>query len=179
MMEYHTLLLTSDMRPHRIVPWQISVCKLVEDEIEVLEDHDITVSSPSTTFYIPSVARIKTYVPMNKKGVKFSRINVLTRDNFMCCYCGNKFPRRQLNYDHVVPRNQGGKTVWTNIVTSCISCNSRKGGRTPEQARMKLLKQPVRPASLPLQMPAVPIRLVPESWRFWLQDVPHLELMFG
>ena len=181
-MQYHTLLLTPWMQPHRIVGWQEAICKLVEGEIEVLESHespDAKVSSPSVSFQIPSVARIKNPIPANKKGVKFSRINVLTRDHFTCQYCGNKYPRRQLNYDHVIPRNQGGKTIWTNIVTACLPCNSRKGGRTPEQARMKLLKQPVRPAYLPLQMPAVPIRMVPESWRYWLQDVPHLELMFG
>lgn len=178
-MQLHTLLLTPWMQPHRIVCWEDAICKLVEGEIEVLESYEETVSSPSVTFQVPSVARIVRNIPANKKGVKFSRINVLTRDNFQCQYCGNRFPRRQLNYDHVLPRNQGGKTVWTNIVTACVPCNSRKGGRTPEQAKMKLLKVPVRPTHLPLQMPAVPIRQVPESWRFWLQDVPHLELAFG
>lgn len=181
-MQFHTLLLTPWMQAHRIVGWQEAICKLVEGEIEVLESHEdpeAKVSSPSVSFQIPSVARIKTPIPFNKKGVKFSRVNVLTRDNFTCQYCGNKFPRRQLNYDHVLPRNQGGKTVWTNIVTACLPCNSRKGGRTPEQARMRLLKQPVRPSFLPLQMPAVPVRMVPESWKAYLQDVPHLELMFG
>lgn len=178
MTEYHTLLLTPSMQPHRIVCWQDAICKLVEGEIEVLESYDETVSSPSVTFQIPSVARIKNPIPANKKGVKFSRINVLTRDNFQCQYCGNRFPRRQLNYDHVVPRCQGGKTVWQNVVSSCLSCNSRKGGRTPEQARMQLLKPPTRPKWLPLQMPAVPIRQAPESWRFYLGHIPHIELAF-
>lgn len=178
-MEYHTLLLTSGMQPHRIVDWRTAICKLVEGEIEVLENHDATVSSPSVTFHIPSVARIKTYVPMNKKGVKFSRENVLSRDHYQCQYCGHRFPRRELNYDHVIPRTQGGKTVWTNIVASCKPCNSRKGGRTPEQARMRLLKRPERPKWLPLQMPAIPIAKVPEAWVFYLQGLPHLEHAFG
>jgi 5-methylcytosine-specific restriction endonuclease McrA len=173
-MEHHTLLLTSGMLPHRIVDWRQAICKLVEGEIEVLENHDATVSSPSVTFHIPSVARIKTYVPVSKKGVKFSRENVLSRDNYQCQYCGHRFPRRELNYDHVIPRTQGGKTIWTNIVASCKTCNSRKGGRTPEQARMKLLKQPVRPSWLPLQMPAVSLKTVPEAWLFYLQGMPHL-----
>ena len=178
-MEPHTLLLAYDMRPHRIVDWRTAICKLVEGEIEVLENHDVTVSSPSTTFYIPSVARIRTYVPLHKKGVKFSRENVLSRDNYRCNYCGHYFPRRQLNYDHVIPRCQGGKTVWQNVTTACLPCNSRKGGRTPEQANMKLLREPIRPKSLPLQMPASPIRgQLHETWVYYLQGLPHLEHAF-
>lgn len=176
--EYYTLLLTSSMIPHRIVGWQISVTKLFEGEIEALENHNVTVSSPSTTFYIPSVARIKKSIPLSKKGVKFSRENVYSRDGYQCLYCGGRFPKRQLNYDHVIPRNQGGKTVWKNIATSCYSCNSRKGGRTPEQAGMRLLKTPERPYQLPLMMPPASISRAPEEWRFYLQGLPYVELAF-
>jgi 5-methylcytosine-specific restriction endonuclease McrA len=111
--------------------------------------------------------------------VKFSRENVLSRDNYQCQYCGHRFPRRQLNYDHVIPRAQGGKTVWTNVVSSCIPCNSWKGGRTPKQAGMQLLKVPERPKWLPLKMPAVPLAKVPEAWVFYLQGIPHLEFASG
>ena len=177
-MEYHTLLLASDMRPHRIVAWRVAICKLVEGEIEVLESHDATVSSPSTTFYIPSVARIKTYVPQHKKGVKFSWENVLSRDGYRCNYCGHRFPRRQLNKDHVIPRCQGGETVWQNVTTACVPCNSKKGGRTPEQAKMRLLKKPERPQRLPLQIPEISLRGgIPEVWSYYLQGQPHLELL--
>jgi len=179
MTERHTLLLTPWMQPHRIVGWQDAICALIDNKIEVLESYEETVSSPSVTFRIPCVARIKSAVPANKKGVKFSRINVLTRDGFQCQYCGNRFPRRELNYDHVVPRKQGGKTVWQNIVASCYPCNGRKAGRTPEQAGMRLLKQPIRPKSLPLTMPAVPIAKAPESWMFYLSGHPNLGLAFG
>ena len=167
------------MQPHRIVPWEDAICKLIEDEIEVLESYLETVSSPSVTFQIPSVARLKSHVPASKKGVKFSRVNVLTRDNFQCQYCGNRFPRRELNYDHVVPRKLGGKTVWENIVASCYPCNSRKAGRTPEQAKMRLLRQPFKPKSLPLSLPTIPIGKAPEEWMFYLQAVPHSHLAFG
>lgn len=182
-MQNHTLLLTPWMQPHRIVTWQDAVCKLLDDEIEVLEttwdDVPFDVRSPSRLVCMPSVARLKTHVPVNKKGVKFSRINVLTRDGFQCQYCGNRFPRRQLNYDHVLPRNQGGRTVWENIVTACYPCNSRKAGRTPEQARMRLLKTPFRPKTLPLTMPAIPIGKAPREWMPYLALMPHVELAFG
>jgi len=182
MAQFHTLLLTPWMQPHRVVTWQDAICKLIDDEIESLEitwdGVTFDVNSPSIVLSLPSVARIKTHVPINKKGVKFSRINVLTRDGFQCQYCGNRFPRRELNYDHVVPRNQGGKTVWENIVTSCYPCNSRKAGRTPEQAKIRLLKRPIRPKSLPLAMPTIPVGKAPAEWMFYLSAMPYAELAF-
>lgn len=178
-MQHHTLLLTPWMQPHRIVTWQDAICRLVDEEIVVLESYSETVSSQKLTFQIPSVAQLKTAVPANKKGVKFSRINVLTRDGFQCQYCGNRYPRRQLNYDHVIPRALGGRTVWENIVTSCYPCNTRKAGRTPEQAKMRLLKQPHRPKSLPLTMPTIPIGRAPDEWMPYLEAMPHAALAFG
>ncbi len=77
----------------------------------------------------------------------------------------------ELNYDHVVPRVQGGKTVWENIVTACSgshACNAMKGGRTPAQAGMKLLKKPTKPKTLPLTQPLIGLTHVPELWRAYL-----------
>jgi len=156
------------MQPHRIVSWRDAICKLVENEIEVLESYSETVSSPSVTFFVPSVARITTRVPTHKKGINFSRINIFTRDNFQCAYCGRRFPYKELNYDHVIPRNQGGKTNWLNVVTACYACNNKKAGRTPAQAKMKLLCQPFRPKTLPLVMPKIPIEKTPETWTNYL-----------
>lgn len=167
-MESHTLILTPWMSPHRIVPWEESICLLVKNTIDILESYEETVSSPSTTFQIPCVARLRRSVDPFKKGVKFSRINVMTRDDFQCQYCGRRLPMRQLNYDHVKPRIQGGKTVWENIVTSCYPCNDRKAGRTPEQAGMKLLRKPHRPKTLPMTTPALSVRHIPEQWKFYL-----------
>jgi 5-methylcytosine-specific restriction endonuclease McrA len=80
-----------------------------------------------------------------KTRVRFSRINIYTRDQDTCQYCGKHRKRSELNLDHVKPRSQGGTTCWENVVCSCIECNLRKGGRTPEQAHMKLLRTPERP----------------------------------
>ena len=128
---------------------------------------------------MPSVARIIRDVPSHKKGVKFSRVNILTRDNFRCQYCGQRLPRKKLNYDHVIPRRLGGKTVWENIATSCYPCNDRKGGRTPAQAGMKLLKEPYRPSKLPLIMPAMSLENIPEVWDFYLQGQGLMMEMTG
>jgi len=80
-----------------------------------------------------------------KKHVKFSRYNIYMRDKNVCQYCGKQYQKSELNLDHVIPRSLGGKSSWDNVVCSCYSCNLKKGGRTPEQARMRLLKDPHQP----------------------------------
>jgi len=164
----HTLILTQGFQPHRIVPWEQAVCLLWMGKIEVLEEYEETVRSPSVEMSIPAVARLTKTVSARKKAVKFSRINVMTRDKFVCQYCGTKATMSKLNYDHVIPRSQGGKTVWTNIVTCCYPCNNRKAGRTPQQAGMRLLKKPVQPKTLPLTPPPIPMNNAPEQWTWYL-----------
>ena len=85
-----------------------------------------------------------------RQGLRFNRRNVFARDSNLCQYCGRHFPTSELSLDHVVPRSQGGLTSWTNIVCACVSCNVRKGGRTPQEARMKLICEPVKPKRSPL-----------------------------
>jgi len=80
-----------------------------------------------------------------KKEVMFTRRNIYERDGYRCMYCGVKFRKEQLNFDHVIPRDKGGQTTWENIVCACIPCNTRKANRTPVQAGMTLVKKPVKP----------------------------------
>ncbi len=70
---------------------------------------------------------------------------LFVRDRQVCAYCGGRFMVRDLSRDHVVPVSRGGKDAWTNTVTACRSCNTRKGGRAPEQAGMPLLYVPYVP----------------------------------
>jgi 5-methylcytosine-specific restriction endonuclease McrA len=182
-MEYHTLILTPWMSPHRIVPWHKAVCDLTTTDkrgpkIRVIEEYDETICSPTLTMKVPSVTVLVRPVAAYKKGVKFSRINVMTRDRFQCQYCGKRLPMKKLNYDHVVPRIQGGPTVWTNIATSCYPCNDRKGSRTPQQAGMTLLRKPFRPDTLPMTTPAMPLDRVPDQWLPYLTG-QGLEAAFG
>lgn len=166
-MELRTLILNSSYMPHQIVSWRDAICLLYceKKKVVVLEEYDETVSSPSTTLFIPAVMLLlKKSSPSVKKGVKFSRINVLTRDKFTCQYCASTLPMKDLNYDHVVPRKQGGKTVWENIATSCYDCNERKGGRTPDQAGMRLLRHPAKPSALPLHAVFMEHNNVPDAW---------------
>lgn len=168
----HTLVLTPWMSPHRVVPWMTAVCLLHTGKAKVLAEYDEVIRSPSVEMKLPSVIWLVKPVSAFKKGVKFSRINVMTRDNFTCQYCGKKLPMKDLNYDHVTPRRLGGRTVWENIVTCCYPCNDKKAGRTPQQAKMRLLKQPVRPKTLPMTQPVLPRGQYPEDWTFYLQNAP-------
>lgn len=98
---------------------------------------------------VPRVILLSASERQPRMVVRFSRLNVYARDRNTCQYCGKVFDRRELNLDHVIPRSHGGGTHWENVVCSCIPCNLRKGGRTPEQARMPLIKRPVKPAWSP------------------------------
>lgn len=67
------------------------------------------------------------------------------RDNYHCMYCGGPFSHAELTRDHVMPRAQGGKDIWENVVAACARCNHFKADRTPEEAGMALLAIPFRP----------------------------------
>jgi 5-methylcytosine-specific restriction endonuclease McrA len=177
-MNSHTLVVTPWMTAHRWAPWQNVIVELTNRKVEVLEEYEeviypeksaLALMIPGWSGRIPAVVRLVKPVSMFKKGVKFSRINVFTRDNFTCQYCGARKAMKDLNYDHVVPRIQGGKTVWENIVTCCYPCNDRKAGRTPKQAGMKLRKDPIVPKTLPMTQPMTALRVIPDIVRPYLE----------
>lgn len=109
-----------------------------------LNKHE-TIRTPSKVLRIPRILVLQVYDKLPDRRIRFSRNNVYSRDNFVCQYCGEKFSRDKINLDHVIPRCSGGRTVWENVVCSCIRCNVKKGGRTPEEAGMGLLKKPRQP----------------------------------
>jgi 5-methylcytosine-specific restriction endonuclease McrA len=163
-MTAQTLLLTPWMMPHRVIPWQTAVTMRFLGKVEVLEEYDEEIASPTTTIRAPAVVRLLRPTLTMKRGVKFSRLSVFTRDGFRCQYCGVKKPARELSYDHVLPRVQGGRTSWENIVTACYPCNGKKRGRTPEQAGMKLLRRPTKPTWLPPAPVVTPSKSIPPVW---------------
>lgn len=107
-------------------------------------DHDM-VGTTSGAVPVPRVILLCSYNRIPRRHVRYSRHNVFERDQYTCQYCGTEPPRAQLNLDHVIPRSLGGRTCWENVVCSCVDCNRRKGGRTPEQARLRLCRVPTRP----------------------------------
>lgn len=98
---------------------------------------------------IPRVIVLQIYDRLPRTKVRFSRHNIYMRDGNRCQYCSWSGPRTDLNLDHVVPRAQGGRSSWENVVCCCIKCNLKKGARTPEQANMRLAKKPERPRWTP------------------------------
>ena len=101
------------------------------------------IRSVTMTFPYPSVIRIASYVRVPHKKIDLSRKNILRRDGLRCQYCGNA--TTPLTVDHVIPRSRGGGDSWENLTTACVLCNNRKGSRTPEEAKMRLLSLPKRP----------------------------------
>jgi len=167
-MTAQTLLLTPWMMPHKIIPWQTAIVMSFLGKVDVLEEYDEDIRSPSVAIKAPAVVRLRRPLGGMKRGVKFSRINVFARDEFRCQYCSEVFPTPELTFDHVVPVSQGGRKDWENIVTCCVSCNRRKGGRTPAEARMHLVRPPRRPMSAPAIRITIGLRSAPESWRDYL-----------
>ena len=109
-----------------------------------------TIGTPRGRLRIPRVIVLVTFDRMPKRYVRFSRINIFARDGFACQYCGRRPQRSELNLDHVIPRSLGGRSTWENVVCSCVECNRRKGGRTPDQARLRLRRLPAKPRWTPL-----------------------------
>lgn len=103
------------------------------------------VHSVSLRMRCPRIIVLAIFDRLPDKEVRYTRTNVFSRDKHTCQYCRQRFERRHLNIDHVLPRHRGGKTVWTNVVCSCLECNRRKGNRTPEEAGMRLMHEPKKP----------------------------------
>lgn len=108
------------------------------------------VGTPSGTIRIPRVILLPGFDRVPKRHVRYSRVNIFARDKYTCQYCGERPHRSQLNLDHVIPRALGGRTTWENVVCSCVECNRRKGGRTPQQARLRLNRVPAKPRWTPM-----------------------------
>lgn len=118
---------------------------------------------------VPKVIRLLGYDKLPRSGVKLNRRNIFARDSNHCQFCGHKFPMSELSLDHVVPRSQGGGASWENLVCCCVKCNTKKGGRTPRQAHMPLIKKPVKPKTNPV----LSIRLGKgehQSWKAFLDN---------
>ena len=143
----NTLVLNASYEPLRVVNLERAMYYLMSGKAEIVEAYDKVVRSVSLTFRHPKIIKLVKYVKMKKRynGVKYSRRNILSRDGYLCQYCGIKCTDKSATLDHVHPKSKGGPANWTNIVTACHKCNNKKDDRTPEEANMKLLNIPERP----------------------------------
>jgi 5-methylcytosine-specific restriction endonuclease McrA len=167
-MSTRTLLLTAWYFPVRVLRWEDAVKMIYENTVDVVAEYDEDLRSPSVTWKMPAVVRLRRNVGDRKRAVKFSRMNVYQRDHFTCQYCAKKFRWGELTYDHLVPRSRGGRTNFLNIVTACKPCNAQKGNLTCDEAGMFPITEPAQPKSLPLASPWVYGGSVPEEWEPYL-----------
>jgi len=129
-----------------------AIVLLLRGKAEMLENGLGFIHSANDIFPIPSVIKLAYMVKRPHPKIKLTRLGVFHRDRYTCQYCAKV--SHQLTIDHVIPRHQGGEHTWENVVSACMHCNRRKAGRTPKQARMKLIRQPCQPHSnIPFYIP--------------------------
>ena len=133
------------------------------------QEDDDWIRTVSSEIQVPRVIRLITYEKLPRQTVKFNRRNIFARDHNQCQYCGKKYPSSELSLDHVIPRSQGGQSTWDNIVCACVNCNVRKGGRTPREAHMSLIRRPEKPKRSPLLNLKMTHRKY-QSWRTFLEN---------
>lgn len=180
-MSKDTLVLNGGtFQPLSVLGWKRSVTLIYQEKVYVVEEHDDwTVNSPSTEIRVPSVVSLFDYVP-HERQIPFTRRNIYARDDFRCQYCGVQARNEEtdlhindLTFDHVKPKARGGETTWTNIVTSCESCNLQKGDQLPEESDLTLLNEPRKPNLANPLLLELKGKNVPEGWNEYFEDDLH------
>ena len=162
-----TLLLNSGYEPLRIISWEKAITLCFLGKVEVVDTYEREVRSVSIAVKVPAVVRLLRFVKLGTRRPPLTKLNLLARDNGECQYCGIELARRDSTIDHVIPRSQGGLTTWENVVLACHSCNRRKGGRTPKEARMALRVNPQAPDWLPVLNVTIHSS-IPKAWALFL-----------
>ncbi len=163
-----TLLLNSTFEPLKVVSWKKAIIMVMLGKVEVVEEYERIIRGISFAIRLPAVIRLNRFIKRKPPLAKFSRQNLYVRDRGKCQYCGTPFEHKELTYDHVIPRSKGGQTEWTNVVTCCTACNLKKGGRTPEEAGMSLIRKPKVPIWIPLLTMSLGIEETPAPWKDYL-----------
>ena len=113
---------------------------LADKAVGVTERVGAKLRTVNKTYVVPAIIALKQYVKPPK--VRWSRQNVLLRDDYTCQYCGGKLTLRTGTIDHVVPRVKGGRSEWHNTVAACFKCNNRKGQKSLSESGLILLHEP-------------------------------------
>ena len=169
--KYPALVLNADYRPLSYYPlslwsWQDSIKSVFLNRVSIVSYYDRVVRSPSFSMKLPSVIALKDYVkPL--RNPNFTRFNVFLRDKFACQYCED---RKDLTFDHLLPKSRGGLTDWNNVVTACSSCNVKKGGKLYKDCDLKLASKPYAPTVEDLHRNGrnFPPNFLHESWMDYL-----------
>lgn len=164
------LVLNQNYEPLNVCNARRAFVLVDRGKAEVLEHRHGSIRTVTRRYSVPSVIRLIYLIRRPRSPRKLSRREIFLRDRYTCQYCGRE--GRDLTIDHVLPRHRGGSQVWDNLVSACKACNHRKAGRTPEEARMKLLQQPKAPPAA--GSPFVYAHLV--SRHEWRKFIPEWEL---
>jgi len=145
------LALNSSFEPLTMVPLRRALRLVIDGKAEIVEaDRERPVRSARLALPRPSVIRLTRFIHVPRRFRRqVTNTFLFARDRYTCQYCGRSAtqlrPRESLTRDHVVPLSRGGTNAWTNVVTSCSACNTRKAHHLPEEAGMHLLHVPVEP----------------------------------
>lgn len=143
-MTLKALVLNLDYSPIAVCSVQRAFLLIYLRKADIVKANDsYSFHTVSDTFSMPSVIKLSRYVNVPYKGMVLTRENVFKRDGFKCQYCGTT---KELTLDHLIPKAKGGKSSWSNLVTACKRCNSRKGNYSPEEAGLQLTFRPYRPS---------------------------------
>ena len=189
MIEGPVLVLNRSFMPVHITSIKRAVClvfkglaKIIDEQYQLYDFKswaELSVAMSDDSIHItngairvPRVILLHCYDCLPRRDVRLSRENIYLRDKNTCQYCNKRFKRADMNLDHVVPVSQGGKTTWENVVCSCVKCNNKKGGRTPEQAHMTLISKPAAP-KYSLFMHVSPQQKLFAAWHVYMKPVDY------
>ena len=167
MINLSVLVLNQNYQPLNICRVRRAVVLLFRGKAEALENGLGVLHTVNGIYPIPSVIRLGYIVTRPRLQRKLTKFEVFNRDHYVCQYCGRE--TRELTLDHVIPRRRGGKHAWENVVSACVPCNRRKAGRTPTEAGMKLLRQPLPPRGGNFYIPSHQLQLYKE-WQKYLNQ---------
>lgn len=165
-----TLVLNASYEFLGFCDWQSAICSVVSGKVNVLEEYDKTVHSPSMEMKIPAVIRLRHYVKVaywKITYVSYTKRNVHLRDNYTCQYCSVKCLASNIGIDHVIPESRGGKSTWDNTVSACGPCNFDKSDRLPGEVGMHLLRKPGKPRGF-TEVVRIKVGEIHDLWKKYL-----------
>lgn len=143
MIERSVLVLNQNYQPLNVCNARRAFTLVDRGKAEVLEHGEGGIRTSHYVYPLPSVIRMVYLIKRPRPVMRLSRREVFNRDRYTCQYCGRQ--TKDLTLDHVLPRHRGGPHDWENLVSACKTCNHRKAGHTPQEARMLLLTEPFAP----------------------------------
>lgn len=170
-MNAQVLVLNQNYEPLNICNVKRALVMVFTGKAEIIEQNGLILHTIDADYRAPSVIRLAVLIKRPRPQVKLTRREIFIRDSYTCQYCGVR--TRDLTIDHVMPKSRNGPHTWENLVSACKTCNHRKGGRTAQEARMALLREPVRPRAGAYY--TIQRKLTSSMHEEWAQFIPGFE----